>query len=134
MLRWIRDRGDKGYIRSGVVARLITAMLVVMAACTLEEDTGASDCTTAYDSAFDWQQEVKARADLPDTFERNRPWFRVRPGASLRAEHPRAEFMAFNFTIQNVLGARVTHHSVAAFSPPPACRLLEVWVFEGRLG
>ena len=137
----IQGQHRKKFGKWGVASCVIASVLMVAlpVACVLylanyDEGAQATDCTTAYDSAFDWEQEVRSRADLPDTFERNRPWFGVRPTSVLRSEHPGAEFMAFNFSIENLFGARVTHHSVAAFSPPPACRLLEVWVFEGRLG
>ncbi len=119
---------------------LVIVTGAVLSGCAISDEGVGSDkgrpqsCNTAYDEIFDWEQRVKSSSDLPETFKSDRRYLRVSPTSSLRAEYPTAEFLAFNFSRENTFGARVSLHSVAAFTRAPSCRLLDVWVFEGRLG
>ena len=119
---------------------LVIVAGTVLSGCAVSDGGGGSgegqpqSCKTAYDEIFDWEQSVKASSDLPETFRSDRRYLRISPTSSLRAEHPTAEFLAFNFSRENTFGARVSLHSVAAFTRAPSCRLLDVWDFEGRLG
>ena len=119
---------------------LVMVVGVMVSGCVVSPEGGGSgsgspqSCKTAYDEIFDWEQMVRSSSDLPETFRSDRRYLRVSPTSSLRAEYPTAEFLAFNFSRENASGARVSLHSVAAFTRAPSCRLLDAWVFEGRLG
>ena len=124
----------KGWLM--IVGGLLLFMVVYSIYTFVVSEPEETNCTEAFDQAYEWEQRVKAQLDYPETYDAGGLFESSGDGSAswgkLTGSTKERPLVGYNFETSNAFGVPIGMRTVATFTPYPGCELLDVSVFEGK--